>query len=95
MINLGLSTLPIGNPPPVMPGKNYSDFLEYTRVAVITYDEKATILANYSMINSAKDLTNVLNGVQVSTSQTANMYKYKVLHFHKTFLKTLKIKTAF
>ena len=46
-----------------------------TRVSVVTYDAQATIAANFTNINSINDLSNVLNGLTVSTSQVANLYE--------------------
>uniref|UniRef100_A0A914CYB5 VWFA domain-containing protein n=1 Tax=Acrobeloides nanus TaxID=290746 RepID=A0A914CYB5_9BILA len=44
-----------------------------TRVAVITYADQATITANFTNINSANDLVNVLNGISVSNTKQANL----------------------
>uniref|UniRef100_A0A914BUT7 C-type lectin domain-containing protein n=1 Tax=Acrobeloides nanus TaxID=290746 RepID=A0A914BUT7_9BILA len=68
ILNLALASFPIGNQWDITLGQ------KNTRVSVITYDQQATIIANYTQINQLNDLTNVVNGIQVSTSQTANLY---------------------
>uniref|UniRef100_A0A914DPC5 VWFA domain-containing protein n=1 Tax=Acrobeloides nanus TaxID=290746 RepID=A0A914DPC5_9BILA len=45
-----------------------------TRVAVVTYDTQATIVANYTNINSIGDVSNLLNGLSVSTHSDVNIY---------------------
>uniref|UniRef100_A0A914EIL8 Uncharacterized protein n=1 Tax=Acrobeloides nanus TaxID=290746 RepID=A0A914EIL8_9BILA len=46
-----------------------------TRVSVVTFDNQAVIAANYTDINSASDLSMILNGLTISNSQEANLYE--------------------
>uniref|UniRef100_A0A914D495 VWFA domain-containing protein n=1 Tax=Acrobeloides nanus TaxID=290746 RepID=A0A914D495_9BILA len=68
-VSLILSKFTIGNMVDIRQG------YRNTRVAVVTYDATAKIVANYTDINSISDLTNVLNGVSASNSQQANLYE--------------------
>uniref|UniRef100_A0A914C8L9 C-type LECtin n=1 Tax=Acrobeloides nanus TaxID=290746 RepID=A0A914C8L9_9BILA len=43
-----------------------------TRISVVTYDTNATIVANFTDINSIGDLNNILNTLTASNSQEAN-----------------------
>uniref|UniRef100_A0A914D7U5 VWFA domain-containing protein n=1 Tax=Acrobeloides nanus TaxID=290746 RepID=A0A914D7U5_9BILA len=61
-----LQKFPIGNQPAIQ-ARN-------TRVAVVTYDTQATIVANYTNINSIGDVSNLLNGLSVSTHSDVNIY---------------------
>lgn len=71
MLPLILSKFTIGNQPDITQGyKN-------TRVSIVTFDQQASIVANYTNINSINDVTKVLNGLTVSNSQETNLFEYE------------------
>uniref|UniRef100_A0A914DEM6 VWFA domain-containing protein n=1 Tax=Acrobeloides nanus TaxID=290746 RepID=A0A914DEM6_9BILA len=65
---LVMSKFTIGNRANISAGEHN------TRVAVITYDHTARIVANFTDINSLGDLFTVLNKIQVSNTTEANLY---------------------
>uniref|UniRef100_A0A914E2X2 VWFA domain-containing protein n=1 Tax=Acrobeloides nanus TaxID=290746 RepID=A0A914E2X2_9BILA len=68
VISLVMSKFTIGNRANISAGEHN------TRVAVITYDHEARIVANFTDINSLGDLSTVLNKIQVSNTANANLY---------------------
>uniref|UniRef100_A0A914CZT8 VWFA domain-containing protein n=1 Tax=Acrobeloides nanus TaxID=290746 RepID=A0A914CZT8_9BILA len=68
VISLVMSKFTIGNRANISAGEHN------TRVAVITYDHIARIVANFTDINSLGDLSTVLNNIQVSNTADANLY---------------------
>uniref|UniRef100_A0A914EF11 C-type lectin n=1 Tax=Acrobeloides nanus TaxID=290746 RepID=A0A914EF11_9BILA len=68
VISLVMSKFTIGNRANISAGEHN------TRVAVITYDREARIVANFTDINSLGDLSTVLNKIQVSNTADANLY---------------------
>uniref|UniRef100_A0A914CNI9 C-type lectin domain-containing protein n=1 Tax=Acrobeloides nanus TaxID=290746 RepID=A0A914CNI9_9BILA len=68
VISLVMSKFTIGNRANISAGEHN------TRVAVITYDHVARIVANFTDINSLGDLSAVLNKIQVSNTADANLY---------------------
>uniref|UniRef100_A0A914DBL2 C-type lectin n=1 Tax=Acrobeloides nanus TaxID=290746 RepID=A0A914DBL2_9BILA len=66
-LSLSLSKFPIGNQIDIAQGQRN------VRIAVVTFDNQATIVANYSDINSVNDLTRILNGVTASNMQGGNL----------------------
>ena len=69
VISLVMSKFTIGNRANISAGEHN------TRVAVITYDHVARIVANFTDINSLGDLSTVLNNIQVSNTADANLYE--------------------
>ena len=69
VISLVMSKFTIGNRANISAGEHN------TRVAVITYDHVARIVANFTDINSLGDLSTVLNKIQVSNTADANLYE--------------------
>uniref|UniRef100_A0A914DAD5 VWFA domain-containing protein n=1 Tax=Acrobeloides nanus TaxID=290746 RepID=A0A914DAD5_9BILA len=66
-LSLSLSKFPIGNQIDIAQGQRN------VRIAVVTFDNQATIVANYTDINSVNDLTRILNGVTISNAQGGNL----------------------
>ena len=69
VVSLVMSKFTIGNRANISAGEHN------TRVAVITYDHEARIVANFTDINSLGDLSTVLNKIQVSNTANANLYE--------------------
>lgn len=67
MMTLILSKFTIGQQSDIT--KGYRN----TRVAVITYSDTATILSNYTNINSVADFAQVMSTIQISNSNVANL----------------------
>uniref|UniRef100_A0A914DD81 VWFA domain-containing protein n=1 Tax=Acrobeloides nanus TaxID=290746 RepID=A0A914DD81_9BILA len=68
LANIVMSKFPIGTNPNITQG------VHNTRVAVITYNYKATTVAGFNDINNVYDLNKVLNGIEVSDKKEANLY---------------------
>uniref|UniRef100_A0A914E4R4 C-type lectin n=1 Tax=Acrobeloides nanus TaxID=290746 RepID=A0A914E4R4_9BILA len=66
-LSLSLSKFSIGNQIDITQGQRN------VRIAVVTFDNQATIVANYSDINSVNDLTRILNGITISNTQGGNL----------------------
>uniref|UniRef100_A0A914DVU2 VWFA domain-containing protein n=1 Tax=Acrobeloides nanus TaxID=290746 RepID=A0A914DVU2_9BILA len=66
-LSLSLSKFPIGNQIDITQGQRN------VRIAVVTFDNQATIVANYTDINSVNDLTRILNGITASNTQGGNL----------------------
>uniref|UniRef100_A0A914CQ10 VWFA domain-containing protein n=1 Tax=Acrobeloides nanus TaxID=290746 RepID=A0A914CQ10_9BILA len=68
LTSLVMSKFPIGTNPNVTQG------VHNTRVGVIAYNYKASIVAGFDDIKNLNDLAQVLNGIQLSSHKEANLY---------------------
>uniref|UniRef100_A0A914EI50 C-type lectin n=1 Tax=Acrobeloides nanus TaxID=290746 RepID=A0A914EI50_9BILA len=66
-LSLSLSKFPIGNQVDIAQSQRN------VRIAAVTFDNQATIVANFSDINSVSDLTRILNGITISNTQGGNL----------------------